>query len=132
MIAFEDEDRELDPPEDLPKNETIDSWDWEKQQDSEMRIAGILAKAAEASGLIQPADDFSWEWHMEFDAEIEAAHQQFAQENVASSNGEAEVESGPGPGAELNADFGFALGSGIGGDLGGGLGGTFGGDFGAF
>jgi len=132
MTAFEDEDGELDPPEDLPKDEAIASWDWEKQQDREMRIAGILAKAAEDAGLIQPTDDFSWEWHTEFDAEIEAAQQAPAQENVASSNGEAQGECSSGPGSEVHADFGSDLGSGTGGDLGGGFGGTLGGDFGAF
>ena len=116
MTAFEDEDGELDTPEDLAKDEAIDSWDWEKQQDKEMRLADIIAKAAENAGLIQPTDQFSWDWHAEFDAEMEAAEQKSVEPTPCANSDNTGPDSGNKSGPESGGD----------------LGGNFGSDFGAF
>ncbi len=94
-------------PEDFLDDETAD-----RDQERETHIAGIIARAAEAGGLIHPTDDFSFEWHTMFDAEIEAAlANQVASGESAASDGTGAGESGV---ADLGADFNL----GSGGDLG--------------
>jgi hypothetical protein len=53
----------------------------DSEQERQMHLAGIMAKAAEEAGLIVKTDQFSFEWHSMFDAEIEAA------QNVAQGGG---------------------------------------------
>lgn len=49
-------------------NEPEDPSDPEdKPEDDQSHLAGIIARACEEAGLVQRTDEFSWEWHMEFD-----------------------------------------------------------------
>jgi len=114
--------------EDEPEQDAFDNM----QRDHEMWIAGALAKAAEEAGLIQKTDDFSWEWHQMFDAEIEAAKAQLSEPELGATT---EMTAEPTPLAtpsppsnspptdlsgDLSADFdGGGFGGGFSGDLGG-------------
>lgn len=102
----------------------------ERRQEMQMRIAGALARRAEAAGLIQRTDDFSWEWHQQFDNDFEAAQ---AAASTALSPTDADPQAPPAvvtanvpvTDGEFGAEFG--TGGTLGGDLGGG--GEFGGNF---
>ncbi len=48
-------------------------------QERDKRLAGIIARYYEEQGLIQPTDEFSFEWHSMFDNEIEAIQTDGAQ-----------------------------------------------------
>lgn len=41
-------------------------------------LAGAIARRCDQAGLTFPADEFSWEFHMAFDAEVEAAQSEGA------------------------------------------------------
>jgi len=118
--------------------------DPEDRQDHDAWLAGALARGYEEAGLVAKTDDFSWEWHTQFDsdfaqAQAEAAGQQQSEQGDASGSetgGTGSQQSSPDIGGSgdrgaINAgpdlpgpDFGADLGSGFGGD--------FGGDFGGF
>ena len=111
MSLFEDEDEMQDPAETLTTDEESDPWDWQVQQEQEMRLAGIIAKAAEKAGLIQPTDQFSWEWHAEFDAEIEAAERKSVEATPCADSANTGPVSGNRSGPESGSDFGGNFGS---------------------
>ena len=58
-------------------------YDEEAAQERDTWIAGVIARHCEQAGLIQPDDDFSWEWHQELDLELDAAIQAEAQAEAA-------------------------------------------------
>jgi hypothetical protein len=96
----------FDNPESDPE---IDDYE-ERRQEQDMQIVGALAKAAEEAGLIQKTDDFSWEWHLLFDAEIEATKAELLGSEShtaddAASQSAQQTPSPPAPGSETS-DFG--------------------------
>jgi hypothetical protein len=94
------------------------------EQDREKHLAGILARAAEEAGLVHPTDDFSWEWHMEFDPLTEAAkaaEQEAAAQEAAAQDADSQTGETPAADPEIGGDFG----AGFGGDFGGDIGGNF-------
>ena len=116
---FPDMGSEGETTADLPSDSesTID----EREQERAMRIAGVLARHAEEAGLIHATDEFSWEWHQQFDSDIEAAQ---AAASAAFSPADADHKAPP---AEVTVSAPFTAGE-FGTDF--GTGGTFGGDLG--
>lgn len=88
-------------------------------------VAGALAHQAEEAGLIQPIDEFTWEWHQELDPHIEALQHgqsqaalidaQVRAEMAGESNADAGHESGGESGRETGADGAGETGGDIGG-----------------
>ena len=70
-----------------------------------LNIAGAIARHYERLGLIHPAVDFSWEWHVQFGAEYAAATEAEPHANAQSS----ESIGTPGDGSSFGfgSDFSF-------------------------
>ena len=85
-----------------------------EEQEREPHLAGALARAFEDAGLVARTDHFSWEFHMMFDAEIEAASHEVPDLNPSPSPDSSAVGSEAGVGL----GDGFVLGSFLCGDFG--------------
>lgn len=113
------------------RQEVLDTWTWQEHQ---AWLAGVIARRAEDAGLIAKTDQFDWEYHQKFDADIHEAQRTIAQENEAhvgesndagenpttASNQDSSANSGSELGADGSADFGAASFGDLGGSFGGG------------
>jgi len=97
-----------------------------RRMERDFWIAGVIARNCQDAGLIPKVDQFSWDWHMEFDAHIDAAK---AAANAARSVPSANIQAAPitgtanGPNAiATGAGVGTASGIGTGSGLGSGSG----------
>lgn len=107
---LEEDDPDLDDDEDEivdVENDVMSHESW---------VAGVFARHAEAAGLIQPTDDFSWEWHVEIGPDYEAATEGSVTEG---SSAEGPSTDGSTSGPASSPDSGGSVGPDFGGDFGG-------------
>ncbi len=84
--------------------------DLEEEEDTlshDAWLCGVIARRCEEQGLVPKTDEFSFEWHQEFDQAFATATEAQAEGPAGTDRGDAGGDSGNGLGGGFGGDFGF-------------------------